>query len=388
MSLLSRDIAKKPVAIQPAAFEAYRYGNRHLIELRRVIKTYQSAAGSFTALNGIDIQVDGGEFVAVIGKSGSGKSTLINMVTAIDRPTSGEVLIGDTAVHTLSEGQAAVWRGHNVGIVFQFFQLLPTLSLVQNVMLPLDFRRLCTPRERLERAMLLLDRVGMAEHARKLPSAISGGQQQRVAIARALANDPPVLIADEPTGNLDSKAAESVFELFTELARDGKTILMVTHDNDLVSRVDRAIIVVDGRVVNQFVASVLATLDLDELSQTTSKLVPMTFPPGSVIVREGDAADRFYIVTKGWVEVSIRHPGGQQIVVARLGPGRYFGEIGILRYTRRNATVRAGSEDAVEVMTLDAEEFRSMVAGSSVTGAELHRTIQERLAQTDAARQS
>jgi putative ABC transport system ATP-binding protein len=226
----------------------YKYGNQHLIELRQVVKTYQTAAGDFIALKSVDLQIDPGEFVAVIGKSGSGKSTLINMITGIDRPTSGEVLIGDTAVHTLNEGQIAVWRGHQVGVVFQFFQLLPTLTNIENVMLPMDFCNVYRMREREERAMHLLEQVGLTRHAHKLPSAISGGEQQRVAIARALANDPPIIAADEPTGNLDSVTSDAIFNLFEELVANGKTILMVTHDLDLAERATRTVILVDGQI--------------------------------------------------------------------------------------------------------------------------------------------
>jgi putative ABC transport system ATP-binding protein len=228
----------------------YKYGNEHLIELRRVVKTYEGEAGTFVALNDVDLQVDPSEFVAVVGKSGSGKSTLINMITGIDRPTSGEVLVGDTAVHTLNEGQIAVWRGRNVGVVFQFFQLLPTLTVVENIMLPMDFCDMYAPREREPRALQLLEQVEMTEHAYKLPTAISGGQQQRVAIARALANDPPIVVADEPTGNLDSVTTESIFSLFNGLVENGKTILMVTHDLDLASRVGRTILLVVGEIVD------------------------------------------------------------------------------------------------------------------------------------------
>lgn len=229
----------------------YKHGNDELIELRKVVKTYQSAAGTFTALKGIDLSIGTGEFVGIIGKSGSGKSTLINMITGIDRPTSGEVLVGDSAVHKLNEGQMAVWRGRNLGIIFQFFQLLPTLSLVENVMLPMDFCNMYKPNERYDRAMGLLQQVEMDSQAHKLPSAVSGGQQQRVAIARSLANDPPILVADEPTGNLDSRTANAVFELFEQLVAQGKTILMVTHDNDLANRVTRAITVADGQIVDE-----------------------------------------------------------------------------------------------------------------------------------------
>ena len=224
--------------------------NGHLISLRQVVKTFETAAGAFTALKGIDLQVKPGEFVAVVGKSGSGKSTLLNMITGIDRPSSGEVRVGDTPVHKLNEGQMAVWRGRNIGIVFQFFQLLPTLTLIENVMLPMDFCNTFPARERDKRAMQLLDLVEMTPHAHKLPSAVSGGEQQRVAIARALSNDPPIIVADEPTGNLDSKTAESVFRLFERLVDQGKTVVMVTHDKDLTRRVTRTAIVSDGRIVN------------------------------------------------------------------------------------------------------------------------------------------
>ena len=229
----------------------YENGNEHLIELRQVVKTYEVAAGTFVALKDVDLQVNPGEFVAVIGKSGSGKSTLINMITGIDRPTSGEVLVGDTAVHTLNEGQIAVWRGRQVGVVFQFFQLLPTLTLIENIMLPMDFCDMYPMRAREDRAMQLLAQVDMTKHAYKLPTAVSGGEQQRVAIARALANDPPIVVADEPTGNLDSVTSESIFKLFEDLVENGKTILMVTHDMDLARRVSRTVLLVDGRIVDE-----------------------------------------------------------------------------------------------------------------------------------------
>lgn len=221
-----------------------------LIQIQRLIKTYTSDAGEFMVLKGIDLQISTGEFVAIVGKSGSGKSTLINMITGIDHPTSGQVLVGNTDVHKLSENQMAVWRGQTIGLVFQFFQLLPALTVLQNVTLPMDFRGSIPPRERKKRAMHLLSQVDMAEHAKKLPTALSGGQQQRVAIARALANDPPIIVADEPTGNLDSRTAEAVFDLFRNLVSQGKTIIMVTHDDDIAQKVNRALTVLDGRITS------------------------------------------------------------------------------------------------------------------------------------------
>lgn len=223
-------------------------GDDQLIDLKDVTKTYQTAAGEFAALEDISLQVKEGEFLAVVGKSGSGKSTLINMVTGIDKPSSGQVLVGETAVHSLSEGKTAEWRGRNVGVIFQFFQLLPTLTVAENVMLPMDFCDMYPMKERRPRALELLDQVGVAEHADKLPSAMSGGQQQRVAVARALANDPPIVVADEPTGNLDTSTAEKIYRLFKDLVDRGKTILLVSHDPDLAKWVTRIVTLVDGRL--------------------------------------------------------------------------------------------------------------------------------------------
>lgn len=223
-------------------------GERETIFLSSVKKVYVTGAGEFEALRGIDLKVDAGEFVAVVGKSGSGKSTLINMIAGIDRPSGGETWVAGTPIHTLTENQIAVWRGRTVGVVFQFFQLLPTLTVLENVMLPMDFCDVHTSAERPEKARALLELVGVADQVDKLPSSLSGGQQQRVAIARSLANDPPVLVADEPTGNLDGRTAASVIDLFVELAQAGKTILMVTHDPDLARRAGRIVTVTEGRI--------------------------------------------------------------------------------------------------------------------------------------------
>ncbi len=221
-----------------------------LIHLKDVHKVYKTAAGEFPALKGIDLTVNTGEFVAIIGKSGSGKTTLINMITGIDFPTDGTVKVIDTEIFKMKEGKMAQWRGKNLGVIFQFFQLLPTLTAIENVMLPMDFASLYSNSERKERALDLLEQVGLADQAYKVPSTLSGGQQQRVAIARSLANDPPLIMADEPTGNLDSKTASDIFGLFEKLVDNGKTIVMVTHDNDLASRVNRDITMADGLIVS------------------------------------------------------------------------------------------------------------------------------------------
>jgi putative ABC transport system ATP-binding protein len=226
--------------------------NGRLVDLRAVVKTYKGSAGTFTALKGVDLQVESGAFVSIIGKSGSGKSTLINVVTGIDRPTSGEVIVDQTPVHALNEEQIAVWRGRSIGVIFQFFQLLPTLTSVENILLAMDYGDHYPPNERPDRALYLLELVGMAGHAHHLPNTLSGGQQQCIAIARALANDPVLLTADEPTGNLDSKSTEMVFRLFENLAESDKTILMVTHDNELAARAQRTIRLVDGKIQDEF----------------------------------------------------------------------------------------------------------------------------------------
>jgi putative ABC transport system ATP-binding protein len=222
--------------------------NGALIDLRDVTKTYETGAREVTVLNDVSLQVAVGEFVSVVGPSGSGKSTLLNMITGIDRPTSGEVFVAGESVHALSENQLARWRGRQVGVVFQFFQLLPTLTVLENVMLPMDFCRVYGRRERRERALGLLERVGIADQADKLPNALSGGEQQRAAVARALANDPPLVVADEPTGNLDTATAADLFGLFESLMAQGKTLVVVTHDRTLSARSERVLHILDGRI--------------------------------------------------------------------------------------------------------------------------------------------
>jgi putative ABC transport system ATP-binding protein len=219
-----------------------------LIDIRSVSKTYVTPSGPFPALRDISLQLAAGDFAAIVGKSGSGKSTLINMIAGIDRPTSGEVHVGGTAVQALPESQLAIWRGRTIGVVFQFFQLLPTLTVAENVMLPMDLCRTYPAAKRRVRALALLDRFGIAEQADKLPSALSGGQQQRAAIARALANDPAIILADEPTGNLDSHTADAVLQLFADLATEGRTVVMVTHERDITRIVTHSITLADGMI--------------------------------------------------------------------------------------------------------------------------------------------
>jgi putative ABC transport system ATP-binding protein len=220
-----------------------------IIELRDIAKRFTVGGSEIDILRNVSLQIERGEFVAIIGPSGSGKSTLLNMITGIDRPSGGEVLVLNRPVHKMSENGLARWRGQCVGIIFQFFQLLPALTLLKNVILPMDLAGKYTPRERRTRSLDLLDMVGLADQAHKLPSMVSGGQQQRAAIVRALANDPPLIVADEPTGNLDQETAHRMFDLFHRFVADGKTMVVVTHDKELAQSVPRKIEIADGRIV-------------------------------------------------------------------------------------------------------------------------------------------
>jgi ABC-type lipoprotein export system ATPase subunit len=336
----------------------------------------------------VDLRVDTGEFVAVVGKSGSGKSTLINMITGIDRPTSGEVFVADTAIHTMGENRLAAWRGRSVGVIFQFFQLLPSLTVIENVMLPMDFCHMYSSRERVDRAMDLLTQVEIPEQAHKLPAALSGGQQQRAAIARALANDPPILVADEPTGNLDTKTADSIFRLFERLVDQGKTILMVTHDQDLARRVTRTVILSDGEVIEDRLAQVFPALTPAQLIRATHDLAPERYEPGAIILREGEAPDALHIITRGQVDVLVPGPDGVQVVAARMTPGQYFGEIELLSGGRNIATIRAGLESGVELAALDSDAFRRLLAESGPTREEIAGLVRTRLAENTASRRS
>jgi putative ABC transport system ATP-binding protein len=219
------------------------------IQVSDVVKTYPLSAREVVAVDHLSLEIAQGEFVAVVGRSGSGKTTLLNLLAGIDRPTSGTVYAAGADLGSLSESGLAAWRGRNVGLVFQFFQLLPTLTVIENVMLPMDFARKIPVGERRDRAQHLLERVGIGDQADKLPATLSGGQQQRAAIARALANDPVLLLADEPTGNLDSVTADAVLGLFAELNSEGRTIVVVTHERDIRSIAGRQLTLQDGRVV-------------------------------------------------------------------------------------------------------------------------------------------
>ena len=351
----------------------------HLIELSEVSKVYKTEAGDFSALKNVKLAIGEGEFVGIIGKSGSGKSTLINMMSGIDRPTRGQIVIDNTPIHTLGEGKMARWRGKSLGIVFQFFQLLPMLTVAENVMLPMDFCNLYSPRKRRERALHLLNLVAVEEQANKLPSQLSGGQQQRVAIARALANDPPIIMADEPTGNLDSKTAERIFALFEALVKDGKTIVLVTHDSDLAKRVSRTIIISDGELVEEYLSRTFPELTQPQLVWITSKLKEEVFAPTATIVRQGEMTDKLYIVTQGTAEVWLQTAQGHEMAVSRIERGQYFGEVPLLRGSASTVTVRAAPGSNVHVATLDKESFNKLIADSEPTKREIESVAEGRI---------
>ena len=346
--------------------------DRPIIDLQQVHKFYKSAAGDFHALNSVDLQINAGEFVSVIGKSGSGKSTLLNMITGIDRPTTGEVHVNGTPVHKLNENRMARWRGKNLGIVFQFFQLLPTISVVENIMLPMDFCRTYPMRQREKRALELLELVELSDHAYKLPTALSGGQQQRVAIARALANDPPIVIADEPTGNLDSKTAESVFALFNDLVAKGKTIIIVTHYSGLARRTHRTALITDGEIVNEYVAKAMPTLTQDQLLQATHLAEARKYEAGAMILSEGSNADSFYIISRGHVEVILPRPGQSDVIALQLGPGKYFGEMEFFHEHKHRASIRASESGPVEALVLSYDRLNQLLSASEPTRESLH----------------
>ncbi len=361
-------------------------GDHPMIDLRDVHKYYKTAVGDYHALDSIDLQINAGEFVSIIGKSGSGKSTLLNMITGIDRPTSGEVFVNGTPVHELNENRMARWRGKNLGIVFQFFQLLPTISVIENIMLPMDFCRTYPMREREQRALELLELVELKDHAYKLPTALSGGQQQRVAIARALANDPPIVIADEPTGNLDSKTADSVFELFTNLVAQGKTIIIVTHDSSLAKRTHRTALIADGEIVNEYVAKAMPTLSRDQLLQATREAKEQHYEAGTMILSEGTNADAFYVVTQGTVEVVLPRANQSDVVAVQLGPGKYFGEMEFFHEKKHRASIRASEHGPVEVIAISYDKLNELLTQSDVTREALHQSADRHEAENVKAR--
>ncbi|MFN2274674.1 MAG: ATP-binding cassette domain-containing protein [Anaerolineales bacterium] len=350
-----------------------------LIQMHEVVKTFKNVAGEFTALKGVDLDIHRGEFAAIVGKSGSGKSTLLNMITGIDHPTSGSVVIGGVDIYQMTESQRSLWRGQNLGIVFQFFQLLPMLTLLENVMLPMDYVGLYDFDERPRRAMELLEMVGLEKQAHTLPLAVSTGQQQAAAIARALATDPPLLVADEPTGNLDSRTAESIIDLFDELVEKGKTIVMVTHDPSLTQRTSRTVTISDGVLINEIVARALPLLTHAQMLNITQEFERRIFQPGEDIIRHDEHVEYFFMIEKGEVDVVLHGKRREDVGLARLKHGDFFGEIELMRGGKSIANVRAAAEGPVELLALSRSDFNQMLAESPLTQEAISKVVQERL---------
>lgn len=375
---------KTPLRTKPKAglAQVRDFAPESMIELRGVVKRFSNAAGEFTVLKGVDLTINRGEFVSIVGKSGSGKSTLLNMITGIDHPTEGQVVVNAADIYTgVTESQRSKWRGKNLGIVFQFFQLLPMLTLLENVMLPMDYVDLYDFDERPTRAMELLTLVGLEQFANKLPILVSTGQQQLAAIARAMACDPPLLVADEPTGNLDTRSSDKIIQLFEGFVAQGKTIVMVTHDPSLTSRTHRNIIISDGELINETISRSLPQLRHRHMLEFTRIVEERTYQPNETILSRDQHVDQFFMIRKGDVEVVLQQEpaaGNQDYIVSRLHPGEFFGEIELLRGGNSIANVRAGSSP-VEVLTLPREEFLRVINESPITAEALGKIVQQRL---------
>jgi energy-coupling factor transporter ATP-binding protein EcfA2 len=260
-----------------------------------------------------------------------------------------------------------------MGIVFQFFQLLPTLTLLENTMLPMDYSNVYPAGERLDRAMELLKMVGLEEHAYDLPAAVSNGQQQSAAIARSMATDPPIIVADEPTGNLDSRSADNIYRVFQELADGGKTILIVTHDPSLATRTDQTVILSDGEIIDKTIATALPLLDHPLMLHAMRQAEKRIYPAGATIIRQDDAVTYFYMVVQGGVNIVVDRPKYPPLTVARLGPGQFFGEVELLGRKNSIATVRAAQDEPVELAMLPKDTFCDLMEQSPLTQGEIRR---------------
>jgi ABC-type lipoprotein export system ATPase subunit len=350
-----------------------------MIELRGVVKRFSNAAGVFTVLKGIDLTINRGEFVSIVGKSGSGKSTLLNMVTGIDHPTEGQVVVNGTDIYTgVTESQRSNWRGKNLGIVFQFFQLLPMLTLLENVMLPMDYVDMYDFDERPARAMELLTMVGLEKFANKLPVLVSTGQQQLAAIARAMACDPPLLVADEPTGNLDTRSADTIIQLFEKFVAQGKTIVMVTHDPSLTSRTHRNIIISDGELIDEAISRSLPKLRHRHMLEFTRIAERRSYQPHQTIIARDQTVDHLFMIRDGYVEMVLGDHTPSEVVTARYGPGEFFGEAEIMRGGKSIAVVRA-ADHPVEVLAVPRADFMRVMGESPITAEAVEEIMQQRL---------
>jgi putative ABC transport system ATP-binding protein len=357
-----------------------------IITLRSVVKTFSTPAGDVTVLKSIDLDFKAGQFASVVGKSGSGKSTLINMVTGIDEPTSGDVIVNGVAIHKKNHSQMSVWRGKNLGIVFQFFQLLPMLSVLENVILPMDFCNMYRPEERAPRARALLKRMELGGFEDLMPAELSGGQQQCAAVARALANDPPIIVADEPTGNLDSHTAEIVFQTLLDLERQGKTIVMVTHDQHLAARTSRTVLICDGELVDETAATAFIGLPHDQLLWLTRHMSPITLPPGAPLAAPGQPLQGLYLLKAGCLlqasgseqPAGIEQANSLQLPVnssspTALTPGGWLTALD----PRFSAGWRAAGNEPAQLLALSNPDLEEWMSRSAAVKGLLQGTVQK-----------
>jgi putative ABC transport system ATP-binding protein len=300
------------------------------------------------------------------------------MITGIDHPTAGEVIVGNERIYDMSKSDRALWRGKHMGGVVQFFQLLPTLTLLENTMLPMDYCKVYTFNERPDRAMELLKMVGLEEQAHQLPASVSSGQQQSAAIARALATDPDIILADEPTGNLDSRSAENVLNIFEQLAAQGKTILIVTHDPSITQRTDQTVILSDGEIIDQTVARALPFLSHPQMLSATHQAEKQKFAPRAVILHQGRSVEHFFMIVSGAVDIVINDNQSNEMSLACLGPGQFFGEVELTQGGQSIACVRAAQHGA-EIAILPRDTFFNLIDGSPLTRSAIQEVAATRL---------
>ncbi len=350
-----------------------------LVRIIDLVKTYQTPAGPLGVLQGIDIEIARGDFIALVGPSGGGKTTFLNMLTGIDRPTSGMVVVDGVDVSTTSERKLTRWRARNIGIVFQFFQLLPMLTLLENVMLPMDYAEHGEFADRPARALDLLAQVGLEMQAHKLPGAVSTGQQQAAAIARALANDPAVIVADEATGNLDTRSAETIVRLFERLAQAGKTIALVTHDPALAAHTTRTVVISDGELVDEMLARALPYLPHRRLLDATRLLARLRFEPGAPILAQGQPVEFLYVIGSGRVRVVRKGHERRLQHLAELGPGDHFGEVELVNGGTALASIQAASDSPVELVALPRHELSRLLQDLPQASEALAQTAELRL---------
>ena len=355
-----REESKQKDSLTPNSVDPSSDILQPIIEMQDIKKIYKTHAGEFPALKGVSARFYPGQFVSIIGKSGSGKSTLLNMITGIDRPTSGKILIDGTYLQDLTESQFSEWRGRNLGIVFQFFQLLPMLSLLENTILPMDFCEMYSQPEREARARSLLKMVGLEDFTDQLPSSVSSGQEQCAAIARALANDPPIIVADEPTGNLDSKTAELVLQLIDNLVKQGKTVVVVTHDEAVAQRASRTLVICDGELVDEEISKVIPTISHRSMLNISHQAIQVVKQPGEVFFADTDTLPGLLILLDGELEIHNK----ADTKLAKKKTGTIMTSKNIRDHLQTGHKLVAGKHKPVRLKLVSEEDFQNSVASS------------------------